>query len=173
MVGTSSPVSSWRSRMVTPVHFHDLEHHVHHVAEQPVQLELAGELLGHLQQHGKLLGLPLLSRGGRHPELPDGERPVAAGDAGGATRAHHELADDGVAEGSLGCRGDPLGKRGPALDPLAEEHLAEGDRVVAVSRPVVTRLPLIQVPLELPRSCTWTPSPRAVSSAWRREMVGS
>ena len=39
--------------------------------------------------------------------------------------------------------------------------------------PVLTRLPLMQVPLELPRSRTSTASPRAVSSACRREMVGS
>ncbi len=44
---------------------------------------------------------------------------------------------------------------------------------LAMSRPVATRLPLMQVPLELPRSSTSTTSSRAVSSAWRREMVGS
>ncbi len=40
-------------------------------------------------------------------------------------------------------------------------------------RPIATRAPLMAVPLELPRSRTWTPSGMAVSSAWRRLMVGS
>ncbi len=41
------------------------------------------------------------------------------------------------------------------------------------SRPEVTRVPLMQVPFELPRSFTCTPSDPTVSSACRREMVGS
>ena len=41
------------------------------------------------------------------------------------------------------------------------------------SRPEATRVPLMQVPFELSRSLTWTPSAPTVSSACRREMVGS
>ena len=80
--------------------------------------------------------------------------------------------------GAPGLRGDggPLDRRGDA-GPLAVSRnvdLAEGDRVVE-PRGVrsVTRAPLMQVPFELPRSLTSTPSAPTVSSAWRREMVGS
>jgi hypothetical protein len=44
---------------------------------------------------------------------------------------------------------------------------------LGLSRPAETRLPLMQVPLELPRSLTWTPAVTTVSSACLREMVGS
>ena len=81
MVGTSSPVRLVAQQDGHPVHLHDLEGHVHHRAEQPVEVELAGELLGDLQQQRELLRLPLLGGGGGDPELAAAPGPIAAGDA--------------------------------------------------------------------------------------------
>ncbi len=69
-----------------PVHLHDLERQVHHRAEQPIDLQLRGELPGDLQQERELLGLPLLGGRGRDTKLPPVERPVAAGDPRRARR---------------------------------------------------------------------------------------
>ena len=112
---------------------------------------------------------------GRHPELAESGAAVPAGDAGRPAAAHHELANDGVTGAGLPAVADALRSGlGPGRQLLQlEQHLAEGDGVVGLEPPVVTRLPLMQVPLELPRSFTWTPSVPTVSSACRREMVGS
>ena len=50
-----------------PVHAHDLEGHVHHGAEQPVEVELGGELLGDLEQHLELEGLARFAAAWRPP----------------------------------------------------------------------------------------------------------
>ena len=65
-----------------PVHVHHLEGHVHHRAEQPVEVELAGELLGDLEQQRELLRLALLAPTRRPPGAARSRRAVPAGDAG-------------------------------------------------------------------------------------------
>ena len=81
-----------------PVHRHHLEGHVRHPAEQPVEVQLRRELLGHLEQEGELPRLALRRRRGVHPELPR-RRAVPAGDAGRHPAAHHQLPDDLPAAG--------------------------------------------------------------------------
>ena len=130
IVGTSSPVSSFAQQDGDPVHVHDLERHVHDRAEQAVEVELAGELLGDLEQQGQLLGLALLAGGGRHPELPT---------AGGPSRlvmpARHppltiELADDVSPGGLARLRGAPARRQRASRPCEPEGDLTEGDRVV-------------------------------------------
>ena len=92
MVGTSSPVSSFRSRMVTRSTLMISKVTSTIVSKQPIEVELGGELLGDLEQHLQLEGLAGLARRGLTRSWP------AAGPSRlvmpGGTAAHHELPDD-------------------------------------------------------------------------------
>ena len=151
------------------VHVHDLEGHVHDHAQEAVEVQLGGKLLGRGQQQRQLLRLALLGRGGGYAELAGTGGAVPAGDAHGQAATHLELADDVVAGGRLlECR--DAGSPGSGASGLSRNiTLPKVTESFGRSRPAVTRLPSIQVPLELPRSRTSTPSASAVSSARRRK----
>ena len=106
-VGTSSPVASLRSRMVTrstSMTSNVMSTTLRSSRSRSSSPESFWETSSSSES---FLRLALLGGGGRHPELPAAGAAVAAGDAGRATAAHHELADDVCRRpGSTRLRGD-------------------------------------------------------------------
>jgi hypothetical protein len=79
---------------------------------------------------------------------------------------------------TTGLEGDETAATGVAAPEILisfswKSTLPKVTESLGCSRPLLTRLPLMQVPLELPRSLTCTPSTPTVSSACRRDIVGS
>ena len=101
------------------------------VPEQPVEVELARELLRDVEQHRELLGLACLGGRGVDAKLarrPGASRLVMPAGTPPLTRSCRTICPAGGADGCDGRTLEPAGARRPQL----EHQLAEGDGVVGL-----------------------------------------